>query len=205
MDPAPNWQFDWMAPVYDAMSMEREWERLQAVLQPGVGGFMLDLGGGTGAVAGQLTERFPGDRWIVLDRNRSMVREGRAARPAVAFALGDGLTLPFPADTFERVFMGDAFHHVARHADLLDEIRRVLRPSGSLVLEEFDPSRLAGRLLWWTETLTGMGSRFFRPDELRSLLEENGFVPMDANRSGFVYYLRALPGEAFAPPVHGDG
>ncbi len=200
VDSAPNWQFDWMAPLYDALSMEREWERLEGVLQPGIGGPMLDLGGGTGEVAGELSARFPRDRWVVLDRNRSMLLAGRTARPDRPFVQGDGLRMPFPPDVFERVFMGDAFHHVANHDRLLEEIRRVLHPGGSLVFEEFDPSRLAGRLLWWVETLTGMGSRFFRPAELSEKLEETGFVPMDMDRSGFVYYVRAIPGEAFAPP-----
>jgi len=204
MDAAPNWQFDWMAPWYDTLSMEREWDRLEAVLQPGVGGWMLDLGGGTGEVAHTLGGRFPNDRWVVLDRNRSMVRQGHRDRPGLRFTLGDGLRLPFPDGTFERVFMGDAFHHVFDHAAVLREIHRVLRPDGSVVFEEFDPSRLAGRLLWWFERLLGMGSRFFTPRELADRLEEQGFVPMATKRSGFVYYLRGLPGEAFSPPRAGE-
>lgn len=203
MDSAPNWQFSWMAPLYDWLSMERQWEQIEQVLQPGCGGWMLDLGGGTGQVADYFRTRYSGDDWLVVDRNRAMVREGRESLTGLRFVQGDGLRIPCPDETFERVFMGDAFHHVHDRRFLLRDIHRVLHPSGSFVLEEFDPSRLAGALLYGMEQVMGMGSRFFRPDELADLLEECGFVPLKTSRNGFVYYLRAVPETAFAAPDAG--
>jgi SAM-dependent methyltransferase len=42
--------------------------------------------------------------------------------------------LPFPDDSFDSVLLTDVLEHVAEPADLLREIARVLRPSGSLIL-----------------------------------------------------------------------
>ena len=46
----------------------------------------------------------------------------------------DGTTLPFPDDSFDAVVAFEVFEHVFQAADTLEELRRVLRPGGNLVL-----------------------------------------------------------------------
>jgi len=47
-------------------------------------------------------------------------------------------TLPFPDETFARVIMVDALHHVCNQRHTVDELWRVLQPGGCIVIEEPD-------------------------------------------------------------------
>lgn len=58
----------------------------------------------------------------------------RTAAPGVTLAAADGERLPFPDAAFEAVTCDDTIEHVFDQAALLDEIARVLRPGGRLLL-----------------------------------------------------------------------
>jgi len=66
-----------------------------------------------------------------------VARFGREA----SFVAFDGNRLPFPDSTFDCVFAGCVFHHVApaEHRDLLAEVRRVIRLGGHLMIYEHNP------------------------------------------------------------------
>ena len=87
-------------------------------------GHLLDLGAGTGA-AGPLF----GDRVVVaLDP----VREMLALNPSPTRVVGMGEALPFADGTFDSVFSAFVFRNLDSVPATLAEVRRVLRPGGSL-------------------------------------------------------------------------
>ncbi|MBK7384392.1 MAG: class I SAM-dependent methyltransferase [Flavobacteriales bacterium] len=55
----------------------------------------------------------------------------------VEFMVGDLSKLDFPADSFDVIFLNDVFEHVARPLleQVLQELKRVLRPGGSICME----------------------------------------------------------------------
>ncbi len=112
----------------------------------------------------------------------------------LSFIVAAAEQLPFDDETFDGVFLNEVLEHVDDEARTLNEIRRVLRPGGSLVL--MSPSRIfpfeghglrvGGRKLdlpipflpWLPGRLTQryMRARNYWPRELRRLVESSGLA-----------------------------
>jgi SAM-dependent methyltransferase len=98
----------------------------------------LDAGCGEGYGAAILAGRA---RSVVgVDLDRAVVAHAAVRYPAVRFEVADLLALPFPDGAFEAVVCLQVVEHVARPADLVAELARVLGPGGLLVLST--PNRL---------------------------------------------------------------
>jgi demethylmenaquinone methyltransferase/2-methoxy-6-polyprenyl-1,4-benzoquinol methylase len=152
---APD-HFGFLAPFYDrlfAYSPSPLWERLAAL--PARGG-LLDLGGGTGRVSQALRGRV--DRILVADLSPGMLR--RAAAKGLETVCVRGERLPFPARTFSRALMVDAFHHVSDQVQTARELWRVLAPGGRIVILEPDIRHAAVKLIALFEKAMLMRSHF---------------------------------------------
>lgn len=82
----------------------------------------LDVGCGTGF----LTRHLHGDV-VGLDQSPRMLDQAVRQAPNATFVLGDALELPFPDNTFDRVFTGHFYGHLepVERARFLAEARRV--------------------------------------------------------------------------------
>jgi ubiquinone/menaquinone biosynthesis C-methylase UbiE len=58
----------------------------------------------------------------------------------IEFVLADARKLPWPAGTFDAVATWNVFHHLDDPERVFDEMLRVLKPGGKLVLADFSPS-----------------------------------------------------------------
>jgi demethylmenaquinone methyltransferase/2-methoxy-6-polyprenyl-1,4-benzoquinol methylase len=146
-------------------------ERWARRLELPVGGRLLDAGGGTGRVSEPLRPLV--GQLIVADTSLGMLRHARTTGETIPVR-ADVALLPFPDASFERVMVADALHHFSRQREAIHELARVLAPGGVLVIEEFDIRRPAVKALALLEKLTLMGSRFPRPEQIRSLLLATG-------------------------------
>jgi SAM-dependent methyltransferase len=103
-------------------------------------GLVLDLGCGTGALAGE----FRPDGYVGIDPDPRYVVHARRKHPRHRFAVMDGTRLGFGAATFDTVVISGVLHHLDDETAvaILAETRRVLRPSGGqLVAWEDVPTR----------------------------------------------------------------
>ena len=103
---------------------------------------VLDLGTGIGNALPHLAEAFPGAALTGIDPSEGSLALARAAHgERAALCAFDGREVPYPDDAFDLVFTACVFHHVPadRHAGLLAEVRRVLRPGGAFFLFEHNP------------------------------------------------------------------
>jgi demethylmenaquinone methyltransferase/2-methoxy-6-polyprenyl-1,4-benzoquinol methylase len=84
----------------------------------------LDVACGTGF----LTQHLGGDV-VALDQSARMLDEARRAAPHARFVQGDGLALPFPNESFGRLFTGHFYGHLEapEREQFLAEARRVAR------------------------------------------------------------------------------
>jgi demethylmenaquinone methyltransferase/2-methoxy-6-polyprenyl-1,4-benzoquinol methylase len=132
-----NSHFDWIAHFYDRAIPFTRLEQMLRVLDLPPAGSLLDAGGGTGRVAEALRSHVG---WIVVaDVSFPMLAQARQKDLAVTSTATEHL--PFPDETFDRVLMVDALHHVSNQAATIVELYRVLKPGGRLVIEEPDSKR----------------------------------------------------------------
>jgi ubiquinone/menaquinone biosynthesis C-methylase UbiE len=180
-------QFEWIAPLYDYVTPEVDGPTLEAALALADRPIerVLDVGGGTGRAA----RAVPATQRIVADPALEMLAKARDND--VEAVRADGATLPFEADCVDAVLVVDAFHHVADRRGVLRDAHRVLRPGGALVVVEFDPTTVRGRLLAAAEHLVGFDSTFQPPGYLRDDMERHGFDTTITDR-GFTYTVAGI-------------
>jgi SAM-dependent methyltransferase len=106
------------------------------------GARVLDLGTGVGAMAHQLSQRYPGIELVALDRSASQLHSARKLHPVADYVLGDAAALPFPEATFDRVHASWLLEHVQHPVEILREVRRVLKPGGMAHFTEVDNGTL---------------------------------------------------------------
>ena len=139
-----------VADGYDVMNdimslgMHRIFKRI-AVEYTGLrpGDRALDVAGGTGDVA-RLMQDVVGSNGLVvlLDINEAMVQIGRdrllnRGKPEIALVLGDAEVIPFPTASFDALTVCFGLRNMTDKDRALEEMYRVLRPLGRLVVLEF--------------------------------------------------------------------
>jgi demethylmenaquinone methyltransferase / 2-methoxy-6-polyprenyl-1,4-benzoquinol methylase len=133
-----------IAPRYDLINdlqsfgLHRVWKRkLVRLAQTGPGMQALDVCCGTGDIA--LTLRETGAAVTAIDFSRPMLRVAgaRAAAPAPFFVCGDAQQLPFPDEVFDAVTVGYGLRNLADWQRGLEEMWRVARPGGRMLVLEF--------------------------------------------------------------------
>lgn len=136
---------------------------------------VLDVGGGTGRAARVLAEdtrEVAGRDVTVVDASAEMLKEARES--GLPVVQGDAAGLPFRDDSVDAVTVVDALHHFPDRDGALAEAARVLRPGGVLVVRDFDPETLRGRLLVAAEHAIRFQSAFDPPDDLAARMERAG-------------------------------
>jgi SAM-dependent methyltransferase len=105
-------------------------------------GRVLDFGAGVGYSIPFFRRHLPASRVTCLDVSKRSLEIGAAKHGTDAeFRHFDGASIPYDADSFDVTLASCVFHHIphAEHVGLLREIRRVLRPGGTLFVFEHNP------------------------------------------------------------------
>lgn len=130
-------EFDaWAEAGKDRGMEDRHWHTAKYVLSRmpvEADDVVLDLGTGSGYALRALRERGIASG-VGLDGAPEMLRNARSYTDdaAIAFVRGDFDCLPFGTDTFDHCFTMEAFYYAQRPHHTLQEIRRVLRPGGTV-------------------------------------------------------------------------
>lgn len=203
--------FNDVAPAYDrlnrfmSLGLDARWRRRLLDETPlAAGGWVLDLGTGTGDLAVAAARRVPEGLVVGVDLAETMLsrarEKARTLDPGegapVRLVQGTALDLPVPDDWADAAISAFTLRNVRDRAAFARETRRVLRPGGSLaVLEAYVPkegvlgrlagpyfhglvSRLAGRVSGEPEAYRYLSRsvRTFPPrDRVTALLREAGF------------------------------
>ena len=99
---------------------------------------ILDVGCGTGVFAALIRESLPQAKVWGVDLVAAMLAKGRfrwqAHRGAVVPVQGDSERLPFSDGAFDVVTCANSFHHYPHQQRAVNEMHRVLKPGGRLIL-----------------------------------------------------------------------
>lgn len=182
---------DWALPLYDPvvrlMGIEPTRHRLieQAGIRPG--SRVLEIGCGTGTIVALVKRLHPEAEVVGLDPDpKALARAKRKAeRASLAIQFDEAFSdaMPYPDGSFDRVLSSLMFHHLSGEVKrkTASEVRRVLRPGGSLHLLDFAHSEHKGGFL----------VRLFHPDEtwrdnredrVVALMRESGFTQAERVR-----------------------
>jgi ubiquinone/menaquinone biosynthesis C-methylase UbiE len=163
-----NKLFDKVGPFYDHLFGEKDPEDFQHTLNLPAEGWLLDLGGGTGRTCAGLQGQV--DYIVVCDLSMPMLQEagnkGNLHRVQASAA-----DLPFAANTFSRMMVVDALHHMPDQHSTTGEMIRTLKPGGRLMIEEPDIRLFAVKLIALAELLK---SKFHTPAQIQQMAEDHG-------------------------------
>jgi ubiquinone/menaquinone biosynthesis C-methylase UbiE len=156
-------------------------------------GVALDVGCGPGQIPIMMAEHWPGLRITGMDAAPAMIEQARkaagAARVAMSFQVlrlgphGEA-RLPFDDASFDLVTSNSVLHHVADPVAFFDEIARVAKPEGAVLVRDLRrPSAPLYPLhvRWFGRKYSGEMRRLYQasvhaaytPSELRDLLTES--------------------------------
>lgn len=185
----PLWDhFDVIAPLYDRVIKRGDLGDIISLAKLPVDGILMDAGGGTGRIAEVLVDLVTD--LIVVDLSEGMLRQA---------ALKDGLlplcshteSLPFADASFDRVIMVDALHHVCDHQKTADELLRVVKPGGRILIEEPNILKPSVRIVALLEKLALMRSHFISPKRIADLFILSGAETVEIHQKGYTAWVIA--------------
>ena len=131
-----------------------------------VAGRLLDAGGGTGQKSHRLLDMV--GEIVIADSSLGMLLQANK-KIGLSAVCSETEQLPFGDNSFERVIMVDAFHHVRNQRITADELWRVLMPGGRIVIEEPDIRAGAVKLIAIIEKIVMMRSHFINPKKIAEI------------------------------------
>ncbi|MEV0715831.1 methyltransferase domain-containing protein [Asanoa sp. NPDC050611] len=105
----------------------------------------LDLGSGTGRLTPGLADAFGGPVHGIEPSDR--MRAQAAEHPAVTYAAGSAERIPLPDAACDAALLFFVWHHVVDHAAAARELRRVVKPGGTLFVQANFADRMPDT--WW--------------------------------------------------------
>lgn len=152
--PARHWFRDWFGEEYLELYPHRDEEEAERAVRlyreaGAPSDPVLDLACGAGRHLRELART--GMQAVGLDLSRALLAEARAADPAAQLVRGDMRLLPFADGAFGGLTsFFTSFGYFAARADdrqVAREMRRVLRPGGSFMLDFFNADRVREELV----------------------------------------------------------
>lgn len=153
-----------------ALGMQKK-TLVPAFAQPGT---MLDIGCG----AGQYLLEMRAKGWQVYGSELSSLGAAAGQRAGLDIRAGELPAAGFPSGMFDFVRSNHSFEHIPNSAEVLREIRRIMKPDGSLFLGLPNVAGAWARLFgkyWWNFGVP-VHTYNFSPRSIRVLLESNGFA-----------------------------
>lgn len=95
---------------------------------------VLDIGSGAGVGASLIARTLRAQEVVCIDLSVAALREVRKAGFAPLIASAEGHQLPFPDSTFDVVILDEVIEHLVDTDSIMDEIHRVLRGDGQLLI-----------------------------------------------------------------------
>lgn len=158
---------------------------------------ILDLGCGNGNVLAALA-KCTNSKLFGLDLSENMINEAKKRLNNDAeLKIGDSENLPYKDSKFDVVICNASFHHYIHPKKVLNEIKRVLKPNGILILG--DPTFPCNWLLKIINKFLPMSNsgdyKLYNQKMISSLFNECGFTPYNfkkLNCRSFVINAKAL-------------
>lgn len=158
--------FDLLAPIYDRFIKPTDLDRFCAIAGLPRSGKLLDAGGGTGQKSHRLLNMV--DEIIIVDASWGMLSQANK-KGGLGVVCSQTEQLPFKDAYFDRVIMVDVLHHVCDQRSTANELWRVVKPGGRIVIEEPDIGASSVKAIAIIEKLVLMRSHFLSPQKIAEI------------------------------------
>ena len=194
-------QYDRLAAIYDrrwqgyitnTLSFLVDWAQIAPAET------VLDVACGTGELERRLLERQAGQVVAGVDFSDQMLAIARpkfADRPSVTFQQASASALPWQQAAFDVVVCANAFHYFDEPEQVLAEMRRVLYPTGRVVILDWCRDFLLCRLCDWGLSLVDPAHKnCYTEAELHGFLTAAGYRIQRSQqvRFGLIWGLMAV-------------
>jgi ubiquinone/menaquinone biosynthesis C-methylase UbiE len=162
---------------------------------------ILDVGCGTGFAVLQLSSTVSEGKVCGIDISSGMIEKAQAKVPGdlkgkVEFRQASSEDIPYPAGEFDHVICTNSFHHYPNPLRALEEMHRVLRRDGQVVILENAPD-LSWYAWAWDRILRMIEKghvRYYPSSELGEMLHRAGFERVELRylRNEFLRYGKLL-------------
>lgn len=130
-------RYDLLNTVLSAGSDERWRRRTAEAVVGGPGDRVLDIACGSGKLALAVRRQAPAGLVVGLDFSSGMLAVATRSSPGPRYTRGDGLALPFGDGRFDGATNAFGLRNLADPLQGLREMRRVVRPGGTMAVLEF--------------------------------------------------------------------
>lgn len=108
---------------------------------------LLDCGCGTGPMISLLYEKDSSKKYTGLDITPRMIEVAKNKKlEGVNWVVGDCENLPFEENSFDAIICSNSFHHYPNPEKFFESAKRVLRPGGRLILQDYTAPKI---ILWF--------------------------------------------------------
>jgi SAM-dependent methyltransferase len=157
--------------------LDRQWlDRLAASVEEG--GLICDMGCGPGQIARYLHERSA--QVIGVDLSAQMIEQARQLNPGLEFKQANMLALDVEDGAWAGIAAFYSIIHIPREevVNALQELKRVLRPGGWLLLAFHLGTEVVHLEEWWERPVSA-DFVFFQAPEMQAYLQAAGFLIED--------------------------
>lgn len=159
--------FNLLGPIYDLIFGRSKNQEIVELTDASDGQRILDVGGGTGRISVLLNSSMT--KVIVADAAMNMIRQAHDKGIQAVNAASE--KLPFSDQSFDRIVMVDAFHHVEDQQISLGEMWRLLANNGKIIIEEPNFHNLFVKMIALGEKLLLMRSHFVTPEKIAEMFQ----------------------------------
>lgn len=178
--------FNFLAPMYEIFIKAKPPEKLAELADLTSAKRLLDAGGGTGRISQYFSDQV--DQIIVADLSFQMLTES-LSKNGLYPVNSHSEILPFPDESFDRIIMVDAMHHVCDQSKTAQELWRVIKPGGKIVIEEPNIHTRGVKLIALAEKLALMRSHFLSGKEIQDLFSSFPAVTAIHKEDHFVWVV----------------
>lgn len=126
-------------PVRAFIQDKVEMQRVRQLVQLDRDKVVLEIGCGNGYGTKRIKKYFKLKKIVAIDLDPKMIKIAKKnnADPSILFTVGDAANLSStPNNSFDAVFDFGIIHHIPNWQDCLNELKRVVKPEGQLILED---------------------------------------------------------------------
>lgn len=152
---------------------------------------VLDLGCGNGNVIQLLKSRIP-SQYYGLDISEKMIEETKKRfGNEVKLCVGDAENLPFEDQMFDLIICNASFHHYPRAERAVAEMKRVLKPDGTVILGDPTlPGKIFTSILNLLMKYSNSGeAKIWHKKEITALFRGYGFQVKDWKKINYKTFM----------------